>query len=73
MAWTGSLFAQRLSIMRIYLAITVILSLYAWTELARVVRGRFLAMREEDFTMAGEARRRERHQDHIPPYGAKLH
>jgi peptide/nickel transport system permease protein len=42
------------SIMRIYLAITVILSLYAWTELARVVRGRFLAMREEDFTMAAK-------------------
>jgi peptide/nickel transport system permease protein len=42
------------SITRIYLAITVILSLYAWTELARVVRGRFLAMREEDFTMAAK-------------------
>ena len=42
------------SIMRIYLAITVILSLYAWTELARVVRGRFLAMREEDFIMAAK-------------------
>ena len=37
-----------------YLAITVILSLYAWTELARVVRGRFLAMREDDFITAAK-------------------
>ncbi len=42
------------SITRIYLAVTVILSLYAWTELARVVRGRFLAMREDDFIMAAK-------------------
>lgn len=37
---------------RVYLAITVILSLVGWTGLARVVRGRFLALREEDFVMA---------------------
>jgi peptide/nickel transport system permease protein len=37
---------------RIYLAITVILSLIGWTGLARVVRGRFLSLREEDFVMA---------------------
>ena len=42
------------SINKIYLAITIILSLYAWTELARVVRGRFLAMREDDFIMAAK-------------------
>lgn len=35
-----------------YFAITVILSLVAWTELARVVRGRFLALRTEDFVIA---------------------
>ena len=35
-----------------YFAITVILSLVAWTELARVVRGRFLALRTEEFVMA---------------------
>ena len=40
------------TIIQIYFAITVILSLVAWTELGRVVRGRFLAMREEDFIMA---------------------
>ncbi len=42
------------SILKIYFAITVIISLFAWTELARVVRGRFLALREEDFVTAAE-------------------
>lgn len=37
---------------RVYLAITVILSFIGWTGLARVVRGRFLSLREEDFVMA---------------------
>lgn len=40
------------SVLRIYLAITVILSLIGWTGLAQVVRGRTLALREEDFVMA---------------------
>ena len=40
------------SILRIYFAITIIISLVGWTELARVVRGRFLALREEDFIVA---------------------
>jgi len=39
-------------IIRTYFAITVILSLIGWTFMARVVRGRFLAMREEDFVMS---------------------
>jgi peptide/nickel transport system permease protein len=37
---------------QVYFAITVIISLIGWTELARVVRGRFLSLREEDFVMA---------------------
>ncbi|HET8627007.1 MAG TPA: ABC transporter permease [Thermomicrobiales bacterium] len=37
---------------RVYFAITIILSLIGWTGLARVVRGRFLSLREEDFIMA---------------------
>jgi peptide/nickel transport system permease protein len=37
-----------------YFAVTVILSLIAWTDLARVVRGRFLSLREEDFVTAAE-------------------
>ena len=42
------------SVLKIYFAITIIISLLAWTELARVVRGRFLALREEDFVLAAE-------------------
>jgi peptide/nickel transport system permease protein len=37
---------------RVYFGITMILALVGWTYLARVVRGRFLAMREEDFVLA---------------------
>jgi peptide/nickel transport system permease protein len=42
------------SVVQIYFAITVIISLIGWTELARVVRGRFLSLREEDFVTAAE-------------------
>ncbi|WTP77598.1 ABC transporter permease (plasmid) [Streptomyces sp. NBC_00184] len=35
-----------------YFAITTILSVLGWTGLARVVRGRFLSLREEDFVTA---------------------
>jgi peptide/nickel transport system permease protein len=42
------------SVTQVYFAITVIISLIGWTELARVVRGRFLSLREEDFIMAAE-------------------
>jgi len=41
-------------IIRVYFGITVILSFIGWTGLARVVRGRFLALREEDFVMAAQ-------------------
>lgn len=37
---------------RIYLCITIILSLVGWAQLARVVRGRFLSLRTEDFVTA---------------------
>ena len=42
------------SVVQIYFAITIIISLIGWTGLARVVRGRFLALREEDFVMAAD-------------------
>src|SRR5579859_6125770 len=42
------------SITQVYFAITLIISLLAWTDLARVVRGRFLSLREEDFVSAAE-------------------
>ena len=35
-----------------YFAITLIVSLVGWTELARVVRGRFLSLRGDDFVIA---------------------
>jgi peptide/nickel transport system permease protein len=38
----------------VYFGITVILSLLGWTNMARVVRGKFLALREEDFILAAE-------------------
>ena len=39
---------------RVYFAITVILSLRGWCGLARVVRGKLLETREEDFVMAAK-------------------
>jgi peptide/nickel transport system permease protein len=42
------------SIIKVYFAITIIIAIIGWTELARVVRGRFLSLREEDFVTAAE-------------------
>ncbi len=39
-------------ITNVYFGLTMILALVGWTWMARAVRGRFLAMREEDFVMA---------------------
>jgi len=39
-------------VIRLYFGITIVLSMVGWTGLARVVRGRFLSLREEDFVMA---------------------
>jgi peptide/nickel transport system permease protein len=39
---------------QVYFAITIIISFIGWTDLARVVRGRFLSLREEDFVIAAE-------------------
>jgi peptide/nickel transport system permease protein len=41
-------------VVRVYFGITIILSLIGWTGMARVVRGRFLSLREEDFVMAAQ-------------------
>jgi peptide/nickel transport system permease protein len=38
--------------LQIYFGITIILSFIGWTSLARVVRGRFLSLRTEDFVLA---------------------
>jgi len=38
--------------LQVYFGITIILSIIGWTGLARVVRGRFLSLREEEFITA---------------------
>ncbi|MCX5632078.1 MAG: ABC transporter permease [Phycisphaerae bacterium] len=40
------------SSLRIYFSITLLLSLLGWTGLARVVRGKLLSLREEDYAVA---------------------
>ena len=52
--WMGLAAAvpRQWTVVTTYFAITLILSLVGWTHLARVVRGRFLSLREEDFVMA---------------------
>ena len=54
--WMGLSAALPLSwpVVRMYLAITVILSLVGWTRLAREVRGKFLSLRQEDFVVAAQ-------------------
>ena len=39
-------------ILYVYFSITIILSFIGWTGMARVVRGKFLQLREEEFVMA---------------------
>lgn len=38
----------------VYFGITIILSILGWTDLARTVRGKFLALREEEFVHAAQ-------------------
>ncbi len=42
------------SITQVYFGIVIILSLVGWTSLARVVRGKIMAVKQEDFVMAAE-------------------
>lgn len=39
---------------RIYFSITIILAILGWTRLARVVRGKLISLREEDFILAAK-------------------
>ena len=61
---------------QIYFGITLILSISGWTGVARAVRGKFLALREEDFVMAarlagsGELRIIMRHM--VPSFASHL-
>ena len=40
------------SVYRLYFIVTLIIAMFVWTEMGRVVRGRFLSLREEDFVTA---------------------
>jgi peptide/nickel transport system permease protein len=50
----GAALPKEWEILRVFFVMTIIFALVQWTELARVVRGRFLSLREEDFVMAAE-------------------
>lgn len=43
------------SVVQTYFAITLVLAVVGWTGLARVVRGKLLALREEEFSLAAKA------------------
>ncbi|MEE4193659.1 MAG: ABC transporter permease [Anaerolineae bacterium] len=45
---------REIPVVQRYFMMTVVLSFLGWTGLARVVRGRLLAMREEDYAMAAK-------------------
>ena len=48
----GAVLPSDWSPLTVYFAITLVLSLIGWTALARVVRGKILALREEDYAVA---------------------
>jgi len=41
-------------VVRVYLYITIIISFISWTGLARIVRGKFISLRKEDYVMAAK-------------------
>lgn len=48
----GGIMPPDWSPLRVYFGITIVLSLLGWTYLARVVRGKILSLREEDYAVA---------------------
>lgn len=50
----GAMMPSDWSPLQVYFAITVVLSLIGWTGLARVVRGRILSLRDEDYAVAAK-------------------
>jgi peptide/nickel transport system permease protein len=50
----GAALPKEWDILRVFFVMTILFALIQWTELARVVRGRFLSLREEDFITAAE-------------------
>ena len=72
--WMGLSAALPLSwpVVRMYFAITVILSLVGWTRLAREVRGKFLSLRRRGLRGGRTGGRDARRADHLSPHGALL-
>ena len=60
-------------VLRTYFAITIILSIVGWTSLARVVRGKLLSLREEDYALAAQAAGASKQSDHLQAPAAGLH
>jgi peptide/nickel transport system permease protein len=50
----GAAVPTKWSVEQTYFAITIVLGIVGWTGVARVVRGRFLSLREEDFVLAAK-------------------
>ena len=48
----GAIMPLEWSALSVYFAITIVLSMLGWTQLARVVRGKILSLREEEYAMA---------------------
>lgn len=48
----GAILPREWSAIAVYFAITIVLSMLGWTQLARVVRGKILSLREEDYAVA---------------------
>jgi len=50
----GAAMPREWSSLKIYFSITIVLSLLGWAGLARVVRGKILSLREEDYATAAK-------------------
>ncbi len=63
-------------IIQVYLAITIILSIFGWTGLARTVRSKFLSLREEEYVVAakldGAPVRRQLFRHMLPSFASHL-
>ena len=63
-------------ILQVYLAITIILSIFGWTGLARTVRSKFLSLREEEYVVAakldGAPVRRQLFRHMLPSFASHL-
>jgi peptide/nickel transport system permease protein len=66
----------RWSVLQVYFGIVIILSLLGWTGLARVVRSKFMSLREEDFVtaarLAGASELRVVFRHMVPSFASHL-